>query len=336
MAVSPQAMMVSGETTLHQTSAVELGSDSKRVRWVKKPVAAQDLSVETELKTACLPAAVGDSFHQSYISMKIKCPACSKVLSIPESAAGKIVKCPCGKQLRAPGGGAAPQPAGTGPAGKAAGRPAPGSTGTGRPTPSRPTTGGGDFDPGMFDELTDQDLQPVKGVVNPYSPVSSQAGGGAFAAGRGQGSREIAGVGSRIAGALVDGLFTNLFVGIGIGVAYLLFFASGQEPTQTQIYLTFAIVGVAALIPVIINIVLISKSGQSLGKKVVGTRMVDQETYDQVGVVQGYLIRSIGFGLITGLPFVGGFIAIADIIYLFIGNHQTLHDKLAKTLVVTA
>ncbi|HBV66241.1 MAG TPA: hypothetical protein DEF45_24825 [Rhodopirellula sp.] len=36
------------------------------------------------------------------MKMKIKCPACNTVLNIPAEAAGKIVKCPCGKQLRAP------------------------------------------------------------------------------------------------------------------------------------------------------------------------------------------------------------------------------------------
>jgi len=34
--------------------------------------------------------------------MKIKCPACEAVLSISVDTAGKIVKCPCGRQLRVP------------------------------------------------------------------------------------------------------------------------------------------------------------------------------------------------------------------------------------------
>ena len=64
------------------------------------------------------------------------------------------------------------------------------------------------------------------------------------------------------------------------------------------------ILGVAVLIPVIVNAVLITKSGQSLGKKAVGTRMVDQQTGAQVGFVQGYLVRSFAFGFLTGLPVV--------------------------------
>jgi len=90
--------------------------------------------------------------------MKIKCPACSKVLSIPESAAGKVVKCPCGKQLRAPA-----AKAGAGSAAPAAGAAQPKAAPT-KPA-AQPSGGGfGGFDPAMFDELTDGDLKPVPGA----------------------------------------------------------------------------------------------------------------------------------------------------------------------------
>jgi uncharacterized RDD family membrane protein YckC len=82
--------------------------------------------------------------------------------------------------------------------------------------------------------------------------------------------------------------------------------------------------------------VLIAKSGQSLGKKVVGTRMVDQNSGETVGFVQGFLVRTFVFQLITGIPVVGGFVALADIVFLFTEGNQTLHDRLAKTRVVRA
>ena len=64
--------------------------------------------------------------------------------------------------------------------------------------------------------------------------------------------------------------------------------------------------------------------------------MVYQHTGVKVGFFQGYLVRTFVFGLITGLPAIGGLIAIADIIFLFIDGQQTLHDRLAKTRVVCA
>jgi uncharacterized RDD family membrane protein YckC len=276
--------------------------------------------------------------------MKIKCPACSKVLAIPDSAAGKVVKCPCGKQLRAPGGGgvtggatAARPPAGAAPrSGTAGGKPV---TASRPPQPSA-----GDLDADIFDELTDQDLKPVKGVSNPYKPTSAPApGGGKLLAQyapsdvRGGSSREIAGVGSRILGALIDGLFLNGFAAVGAGIALAILLSAGdQEPSPVAVFTAIAIIVIAVLIPLVINCILISKSGQSVGKKLVKTRMIDQETGVPVGFVQGFLVRSFVFGLLTQIPLFGAFIAIADIIYLFTENHQTLHDKLAKTLVVRA
>ena len=73
-----------------------------------------------------------------------------------------------------------------------------------------------------------------------------------------------------------------------------------------------------------------------LGKKLVGTRMVSQLTGAPVGFTQGFLIRQVGFGFFTGLPLIGVVIAIADIVYLFLEDHITLHDKLANTMVVRA
>lgn len=93
--------------------------------------------------------------------MKIKCPGCGRILQIPESAAGKVVRCQCGKQMRAPGGAAAP----------AAAAPTGGSTG-GRA--SAPAAGGfGEFDADLFDELTETDLQSS---VTRQAPAA--AGGG--------------------------------------------------------------------------------------------------------------------------------------------------------------
>ncbi len=291
--------------------------------------------------TCCQSWSVGSlCLLHLVVSMKIKCPACSTVLNVPDSAAGKIVKCTCGKQLRAPGNAAPQKPATSAPAGA---RPGAAGQRTGQPAGASPSAGAGEFDPAMFDDLTDQDLKPVKGVVNPYSPGASPAGGGGkllnqYAPRGGVGGKqEIASVGSRILGAIVDGIFISLFIAIGLGVLYATISPVGPEgPTGTQIYIAIAVMAVASLIPQIINAVLISKSGQSLGKKIVKTRIVDQETGVPAGLAQGFLIRDLAFRFLTGIPLVGPFILIADIIYLFMDNHQTLHDKLAKTLVVNA
>jgi uncharacterized RDD family membrane protein YckC len=274
--------------------------------------------------------------------MKIKCPACQAVLNIPDSAAGKVVKCTCGKQLRAPGVASTPaSPSQPPPQQPSQARPQQ------RPAPQRPAGGGG-FDPGIFDELTDQDLQPVSAVHRPGQarPAAAPSTGGkllqqyAPTGGPGYtptGNMQIAGVGARIGGALVDGFFQM----IGVAIAFGIIFAAGalEENGQQPGPAALAAIGVAvlvALIPPIVNVVLISMSGQTVGKKALGTRMVLESTGEPAKFVQGFLVRQLAFGFITNIPVVGVFIALADIGFLFSENAKTLHDRLAGTVVINA
>jgi uncharacterized RDD family membrane protein YckC len=207
------------------------------------------------------------------------------------------------------------------------------------------------LDAAMFDELTDQDLRPIKAVSNPRqaAPASSNTGGRLlqqYASTRDAhadvllGPRiqgELASVGSRILAVLLDGLFYMLFVMVGIGIIVAMFASGGdEEPDPAKVNMAiYIIIGFYAL-PQLINAVLISMSGQTVGKKIMGVRIVSQGTGAPAGFLQGFLIRNIGFGFFTGLPIIGLFIAIADVVYLFLEDHETLHDKLASTMVVRA
>ncbi len=139
--------------------------------------------------------------------MKVKCPGCGKLLSIPDSAAGKVVKCSCGKQLRAPGGkpsGGTPS-GGTKPGGaKSGGKPAPA---VGKPAASRPAAAPA-LDDELFGELTDQDLTPVKSVYSPgqKAPVSG-------------GPVEDVPVKSKKKLIVIIVIVVVLLIGIGVGVA---------------------------------------------------------------------------------------------------------------------
>ena len=83
--------------------------------------------------------------------MKIKCPSCAALLQIPDSAAGKVIQCKCGKQLRAPDR-----------SGVSASKPASFSAASA----------------GLFDELTDADLSGIKAVQMPGAAVPKVAASG--------------------------------------------------------------------------------------------------------------------------------------------------------------
>ncbi|QDT04757.1 RDD family protein [Rubripirellula lacrimiformis] len=266
--------------------------------------------------------------------MKIKCPACSQVLNIPDAAAGKVVKCPCGKQLRAPGG-----PAKTGaPVAATPRRPTAGPAGQANPSaapPRRPAAVSNDFDPGMFDELTTGDLQPVRAVGQPGRPASSNpyapSGGGGHGS-SGSFGGPIASVWKRFLGSFVDGLMFMVAFGIGMGLVAAMGAAMGQqEPTPVMT----AVIMVVMLFPVALvlalNAVLVTKSGQTVGKKAVGTRIVMQDTRELPGFIQGWLLRSLVFGIANQfIPF----LAFIDGCFVFTENARMLHDRIAGTVVI--
>ncbi|MDA9859008.1 RDD family protein [Rubripirellula sp.] len=316
--------------------------------------------------------------------MKIKCPACSQVLAIPENAAGKVVKCPCGKQLRAPaaaaGGGAAtsggqsrptPQrPATQRPATQrpATQRPAARKPATQRPAARKPAAPMGGFDPGLFDELTDQDLKPVAGggaiPDEPAAPSGNTAkllrehaatAGGATTSNFKVG--DLASPLSRLAAIIIDGFVIGLMAGPILAAMFLFVapsffdFSALQQlaenpPTNAaeeqaaseaaqkimvgMIEFYFIAMPASYLIPILVYALMVTKSGQTPGKKLCKIRIVTSDTKQLPGFVKGVLIRSWASQIVYAIPFVG----LVGILLIFGPKRQCLHDMMAGTIVV--
>lgn len=259
--------------------------------------------------------------------MKIKCPSCGVVLAIPEAAAGKVVKCKCGKSLRAPG-----QPNGANqPSG--AGLPAiAGASNSTKPairSPAAPSV-----DPGLFDDLSETDLQPLKQVhrpgqsTNPYQATASASQGN-----RGPFQGELSSLGKRFLGAVVDQLIYFLAMAIGFVPVIFLEDMASEKPSDTLVFTLLFCFGIALIIPTIINAIMITKSGQSLGKKAVGIRIVDDPTRELPGFVRAVLLRSY---VTTILAQVVPFFGLIDIAFIFGEERKCLHDKMASTIVIDA
>ena len=82
---------------------------------------------------------------------------------------------------------------------------------------------------------------------------------------------------------------------------------------------------------------LLFKTGQSIGKKMLGLKIVDAETNGKASLNQVFILRSLVFIILNISLMVLNlmpFIAVIDIVFAFNPQRQTLHDKLAKTKVV--
>ena len=280
--------------------------------------------------------------------MKIKCPSCQAVLNIPPAAAGKLVKCPCGTQLRAPG-----APAGAGVPTSAAAKSQPGVAA------AAPMA----VDTGLFDELTEGDLQPIGQAGMPA------AGGGASGntskllqehaatAGGGSGGNfrigPLASPWVRLGAALIDGFIINLlmlpvvllgtlvFMGMFVDIEGLQAGMAAAETDQEKAYIAGQIFGgmflgygltsiVAAILPVTIYAIMVTKSGQTPGKKLCKIRIVRADNKQLPGFVKGVVVRSWLGQVVYSIPFVG----VVGVLLIFGARRQTLCDMMAGTIVV--
>lgn len=91
--------------------------------------------------------------------------------------------------------------------------------------------------------------------------------------------------------------------------------------------------GIYILLMLIGQAILIRKTGQSLGKKVMQIQIVDAESKQMVSISRSFFLRSVVFILIYNLTFLP-IAALIDWIFANGEKRQTLHDRLAKTIVI--
>ncbi|MBD1220402.1 RDD family protein [Acinetobacter seifertii] len=89
---------------------------------------------------------------------------------------------------------------------------------------------------------------------------------------------------------------------------------------------------VYVVIMLAIQAFLLTKFGQSIGKKIVGIKIVDAETNGKVNLTRVFLLRSIVF-IILNLLFMP-ISTIIDYAFALGQKRQALHDKIARTKVI--
>ena len=132
------------------------------------------------------------------------------------------------------------------------------------------------------------------------------------------------------------------------------FFPSPEQQQQVITLLsklpeqTLASAGMSVLVYLIgyyaLQAFLLKKSGQTIGKKLLGIRIVDEQSGKKTTLVRSFLVRSLAFVVIANLltqplSMLGGsglIVYIVDYAFAFSARRQTLHDRLARTVVVTA
>lgn len=163
--------------------------------------------------------------------------------------------------------------------------------------------------------------------VNPYQPPVAQ-----FVTPHDPSMQLLASRGSRFGAALIDGLAVGL-ANLGLLWGMGIFEQMMRRPDDLGLVATAGAIGFALWLGIQLAFL---RSGQTLGKRMVGIRMVDYETGGPVPLGRLVLLRYLPVQLISLVPVVGRILPLVDVLFIFGGEQRCLHDLIAGTKVVQA
>ena len=144
---------------------------------------------------------------------------------------------------------------------------------------------------------------------------------------------ELASRGARFGAALIDGL-------LAAGVIFPIMFTSGyiQRAQMGQVgfedQVEYGLLGLVLYI--VFHGYLLHKSGQTIGKRLVGTRIVAVDDNTILPLWKILTLRMLPLTLVAQIPGVGPFLSLVDSLFVFRGDRRCVHDLIAGTKVVTA
>lgn len=137
----------------------------------------------------------------------------------------------------------------------------------------------------------------------------------------------------RLIAAIIDGLLIGAATAMAFGMGFL----SGA-PFHWGMGLLAGIgfMGLGWLAFIAFQCYLLAVRGQTIGKIVMGLRIVRFEDGGNPGFVKAVLLRTFLWAIITAVPFVGPLVWLIGLLFIFRDDRRCLHDHLAGTRVVPA
>lgn len=173
---------------------------------------------------------------------------------------------------------------------------------------------------------------------NPYQP--SAALGDSPLLRKDAGGYLLAGLGARLGATIIDGVIATvaavpIFVGLAMMGESTQAYNEDSAVAPSPLAVGMIGLGVVLILALVVwQVVLLSKRGQTLGKKFLGIRIVRFDTNANPGFVQAVLMRSVVPGLIGSVPLLGGIFSLVDICFIFREDRRCIHDLMANTKVV--
>lgn len=168
---------------------------------------------------------------------------------------------------------------------------------------------------------------------NPYAPPSADLTPPPSAAGSGSTRFVLASRWARLFGSILDGF---VMMTITVPILWLTGFweraiTNSQAPLDM---LLGAVIGIVAFI--VVNAYLLHTAGQTVGKRIVGTRIVSVHDNTILPLYRVFLMRYFPIQVISAIPFLGSVFGLLDPLFIFREDKRCLHDHIAGTRVIDA
>jgi uncharacterized RDD family membrane protein YckC len=145
---------------------------------------------------------------------------------------------------------------------------------------------------------------------------------------------ELAPLGARLGAAVIDAL---LYFVILLPLVLVAGFWKAMMSGSGQ--LDFGTLVGLFLIGLVTNLVLhgylLHRYGQTIGKRVAGTRIVGVADNAILPLWKILVLRWLPVGVVSQVPYVGALLAIGNVLFVFRSDRRCVHDFIAGTKVVT-
>jgi uncharacterized RDD family membrane protein YckC len=163
-------------------------------------------------------------------------------------------------------------------------------------------------------------------TASPYQPPKAQVVDPADSI-----EANLAGRGQRLGASLLD-----MLIGLVYGVPLVLalgmweYMKAGKTPPPSLTFLSTAL-GFAFF--VLIHGYFLKKTGQTIGKKIVGIRIADLDG-DVPSFGKLLALRYLPTSLVLLIPGLGGMLPAIDVLFIFRSDRRCVHDLIAGTQVL--
>lgn len=140
------------------------------------------------------------------------------------------------------------------------------------------------------------------------------------------GEHVLAGRAERFAAALVDGILIA-------PASFTFWFAYTSRSSVSGTTLALVCLYVLALLAV--DLYLLSRNSQTIGKKLVKIKIVRKDG-SHAAVSRIFWLRGVLNGVLAAIPYLGGLYGLVDALFIFGDQRRCVHDYIADTIVINA